>query len=151
DCNTTFDSINTLRGTGTVNFAPFGFLGVGANNGTSTFDGSMIGSGYPNGYALGKSGSGIFTLTGTNTFTSDTHIFSGKLLVNGYQPQSRVWVESTGTLGGNGTVGEIIAYGTVSPGSSPGVLTSSNLFFGASGVYEVQLSGRNAGTGYDQV
>jgi autotransporter-associated beta strand protein len=154
DCLTAYEILNTLRGFGTVNFGPGSFLNLGLAGGSSTFDGSMVGSGYPGGWALSKNGNGTFTLTGTNTYTSQTHVFGGTLVVNGYQPQSDVIVEGGSTLGGSGTVGNLSAAGFVSPGSSPVILTCSNLSFsyaGSNGTYVVQLSGRTAGSGYDQI
>ena len=59
-----------------------------------------------------------------------------------------------GILGGSGTVGIIdnSLGGVVSPGSSPGILTSSNVVFsGASSDFTVELAGPAAGSGYDQL
>ena len=151
DLGASFDYINTLRGAGTVNLASAGYLGVGQNNGSSTFDGSIVGPGSLSSWSVGKFGSGTITLTGTNTYNNQTLVSAGTLLVNGYQPQSPVVVNAGATLGGGGTVGTIASSGTISPGSSPGILTCSNLTFSSSGSYSAQLSGRIAGTGYDQI
>src|SRR5262249_7590341 len=73
-------------------------------------------------------------------------------LVNGFQPQSGGSVENAlGTLGGTGTIGDINCIGHLAPGASPGILTCSNLFLASTATLNVELSGRNAGTGYDQV
>ena len=154
DCSTFYDYINTLHGNGTVNFGVSGYLLIGGNNGTSEFDGSLTGAGFTGGYTVGKFGSGTFTLTGNNTFTSGaTHVFSpGKLVVNGSQPQVPAIVDSGATLGGSGTVGTIAANGIISPGNSPGILSSSNVTFSSTGNLTAELTGPNPGVGgYDQL
>jgi len=74
-------------------------------------------------------------------------ILNGKMVINGSQPQVPVLIDSGGTLGGSGTVGTIAANGVISPGSSPGMLTSSNVTFSASGNFTVELTGPNPGVG----
>jgi autotransporter-associated beta strand protein len=154
DFSSYFSYVDTLRGLGTVNFDTWGYLFVGVNDGSSTFDGLMTGPGYPGGYTLYKTGSGTFTLNGNNTYSNRTEVVGGKLVINGFQPQSPVRVYSGATLGGSGTVGDIVAAGNVSPGTSPGTLTCSNLTFiysGTPGGYSVELTGPTPGTGYDQL
>jgi autotransporter-associated beta strand protein len=149
-----YDHFDTLHGQGTVNFGNYGFLNIGANNGTSTFDGTMTGIGYPGGYTLAKDGSGTFTMNGNNTYSNRTEVWNGKLVINGSQPQSPVRVTGGGTLGGSGTVGDIVAAGAVSPGASPGMLTCSNValtYSGAAGSYFVELTGPTPGADYDQL
>jgi autotransporter-associated beta strand protein len=153
DTSTFFERIDTLRGRGSVTFGVSGWIEVGLNNGSSTFDGVMSGAGFALGYTVGKFGSGTFTMNGDNTFTAGaTRVLdNGKLIVNGSQPQVPAIVDSTATLGGSGTVGNITANGNVAPGSSPGILTSSNVVFTSTGDYFVELTGPIAGTGYDQL
>lgn len=148
-----FDYINTLHGNGTVNFGVNGFLVIGGNNGTSEFDGSFTGIGFASGYTVGKNGSGTFTIGGNSTYTAGiTHVFGGKVVINGSQPQIPVTVDPGATLGGSGTVGTIAANGIISPGNSPGILTSSNVTFTATGNFTVELTGPNPGVGgYDQL
>jgi autotransporter-associated beta strand protein len=152
DLGTCYEYINTLRGPGTVNFGSGGWIYLGLNNGTSTFDGSFTGIGYAPGWTVGKTGSGTFTMTGTNTFSAgNTTIAAGKMVINGYQPQSPVLVYSGATLGGLGTVGPITANGIISPGNSPGILSSSNVTFSSSGNFTVELTGPTPGNSYDQM
>jgi autotransporter-associated beta strand protein len=152
DLGAYYEYINTLRGLGTVNFGTGGWIYLGLNNGSSEFDGSFTGIGYASGFTVGKTGSGTFTMTGTNTFSAgNTAIGAGKMVINGYQPQSPVIVYSGATLGGSGTVGTIAASGIISPGTSPGILTSSNVTFASSGQYTVDLNGPTPGVGYDQL
>ncbi|HXC97717.1 MAG TPA: autotransporter-associated beta strand repeat-containing protein [Verrucomicrobiae bacterium] len=153
DFTTQFESINTLHGTGNVNFGAEGYLEIGANNGTSEFDGLMSGTGFIGGFTVGKYGTGTFTMTANNTYANGSDVFGGKLVINGFQPQSPVLSMSTGTtLGGSGTVGTISANGAISPGNSPGILSCSNVNFTANGSLVAELTGPNPGAGgYDQL
>ena len=153
DFSTFYTYLNTLRGYGTVNFGVNGFLVIGGNNGTSEFDGSFTGIGFASGYTVGKNGSGTFTIGGNSSYTAGiTHVFSGKVVINGSQPQIPVTVDAGATLGGSGTVGTLTANGIISPGNSPGILTSSNVTFSSTGNFTVELTGPNPGVGgYDQL
>jgi autotransporter-associated beta strand protein len=153
DFSTFYTYLNTLHGAGTVNFGVNGFLVIGGNNGTSEFDGSFTGIGFASGYTVGKNGSGTFTIGGNSTYTAGiTHVFGGKVVINGSQPQIPVTVDAGATLGGSGTVGTLTANGIISPGNSPGILTSSNVTFTATGNFTVELTGPNPGVGgYDQL
>ena len=152
DLGTAWDFFDTLQGTGTVNFGNGGFLGVGVNGGSSQFDGPMTGVGYAGGWTLAKYGGGTFTVTGNNTFSAGkTEVMAGKLVVNGTQPQSTVVVDAGATLAGTGIVGNILGDGTIAPGNSPGILTSSNVTLSSSAALNVDLSGPVPGSGYDQL
>jgi autotransporter-associated beta strand protein len=143
--------IDTLHGSGSITFATFGWLDIGFNNGSSTFDGLMSGVGYPGGYTVGKWGTGTFTLTGNNAYLNQSHAFAGTLVINGVQPQSSAYVENGATFRGAGTVGEIFCAGHLRPGNSPGILTCSNLTFTSTATYHEEISGRVPGLGYDQM
>jgi len=152
DFSTYVTYLDTLRGSGTVNFGANGWIYFGWGNGSSTFDGLFTGVGFP-GETIAKTGTGTFTMNGNNTFsTGRVYIDGGKILINGSHPRPEVRVVG-GTLGGSGTVGDITTpgVGTVAPGNSPGILTCSNATFDASDVLAVELTGPTAGTGYDQL
>jgi autotransporter-associated beta strand protein len=96
-------------------------------------------------------GLGTLTLTGTNSNTGTTLVADGTLVVDGSQPQSPVDV-TNGTLGGDGTVGDVSISGNLAPGASPGSLDCSNLTFSATGDVFVELAGDSPGPyGYDQM
>ena len=108
---------------------------------------------------LNKTGTGTLDLTGNNTYTGNTVISAGTLLVNNAPGTSAtgngtVTVGGTATLGGNGTVtGDIIVQsgGTVSPGSSAGTLTTGgSATFDSGATYSVELNGNVTGT-FDQL
>lgn len=154
DFSTFFESIDTLTGSGNVTFGVGGYLNIGLNNGTSTFNGLMSGTGYLGGYTVGKSGSGSFTMTANNTYQNGSDVFGGTLVVNGTQPQSPVRAMYSGTtLGGSGEVGDILSASGIAPGvaGAPAIFTCSNIAFSAGGNFTVRLDGPNPGTGYDQL
>lgn len=94
---------------------------------------------------------GYLVLTGTNTYSGQTRLQSGFLVVNGTQPASPVIVTG-GTLNGTGTVGPVTATGgTISPGLSPGILSSSSVSFAAGVSFAVELNGPVVGVDYDQL
>ena len=147
-----YDQFNTLRGYGSVNFGTNGFLIIGENGGSSEFDGTISGTGFPGGYTIYKGGSGTFALTGTNTYLNATEVGAGVLIVDGQQLQSPVIVYSSGILTGSGVVGSITGDGTVAPGNGgPAMLTCSNLTFTSSGSYQVDMTGPVPGVGYSQL
>ena len=76
-----------------------------------------------------KAGSGTWTLTAANTFSGATLVEGGTLLINGVHAAGLITTSSGGTLGGNGTVGnvDITDDGILSPGASAGHLTVNTL------------------------
>jgi autotransporter-associated beta strand protein len=146
DLNAYYEGIAGLNGNGNLALGSQ-FLDAGYNNGSGIFNGLISGVGQF--HKLG--GVGTYVLNGNNTYVGQTLAASGTLLVNGSQPQSPVTVNSGATFGGSGTVGNITASGVVSPGNGPGILTSSNVVFNASGSFNVELKGPVAGVDYDQL
>ncbi len=154
DLGTVGEYVDTLHGAGTVNFGTGGYLGIGLNNGTSQFDGPMTGIGYAPGWTLSKWGTGTFTVTGINTYSAgQTHVFGGKLVVNGSQSQSTVVVDAGATLAGTGTVGPIQSQGgIISPGASHGRLhVIGNAILDGASKLRLELFGTAPGIGYDQL
>jgi autotransporter-associated beta strand protein len=146
--------MDTLHGAGTVNFGVGGWIWIGLNNGTSEFDGSFTGTGYAPGWTVAKTGTGTFTIGGNSTYTAGiTHVngSGGKLVINGSQPLIPVTVDAGTTLGGSGTVGTILANGTIAPGNSLGILNSGSVTFNSSGNFTENLAGPTLGGGYSQL
>jgi autotransporter-associated beta strand protein len=105
---------------------------------TYVFDGVISGAG-----ALQQIGNGNLVLTGTNTYTGPTTVNAGILSVNGSIASSSLTTVNTGgTLGGNGIVGNTtINGGTLAPGNSIGLLTvQGSLVFTAASSYMVEVS-----------
>ncbi len=145
DLNDQNETTGAIDGRGVIDLGS-GILREGADDDSSTFSGVILGTG-----ALFKLGTGTWTLTGNNTYSGLTTVSAGTLAVNGSQPQSAVTVNGTATLMGDGVIGNLQVFGSVAPGSSPAILTSSNVVFAAQADYFVELNGSTAGTGYDQL
>ncbi|MET3303149.1 autotransporter family protein [Bradyrhizobium diazoefficiens] len=121
-------------------------LGGAAN---SSFDLSTLGDSaqYRGFGSFVKAGSSNWTLTGSSSFTGAVSVDAGILSVNGsLASASLTTVNSGGTLGGNGTVGNTtINGGVLAPGNSIGLLTvNGNLVFTAPSTYVVEVSPANA-------
>lgn len=166
--NTTFDVLGnmTTRGGGTVHLGtltgsgtitgPGGADGtatysIGAKGVNSEFSGAISDNTSVRRVAVTKTGSGILTLSGTNTYTGATAVNAGTLLVNGSLGATVVTVGASGTLGGTGTIGGATTVnGSLAPGASPGVLTFSSTLTLA-GTTNLELNGSTRGTTYDGI
>lgn len=142
------DTIGSLSGSGVVEIFNTGELRTGANNESTTFDGLITGGG-----GLAKRGTGVFTLSGDNTYTGATVIEAGTLVVNGSQAGSAVTVRTNATLAGTGRVGALQAANgaAVRPGTSPGRLSASSLVLSNDSTLFIELAGTQPGTGFDQL
>ncbi len=111
-------AIGNLAGAGTVDLGAFS-LSTGQDGGNTTFSGVLTGSSG----SLAKTGSGIFTLSGSNAYTGGTTVSSGTLRLAG-----------TGASAGSGN---LLVFGTldVTDGAVvPNTITSSSgALFNSSG------------------
>jgi len=141
------DAIGSLAGNGHVGLnGAAANLSVGFDNVSTIFNGLISGSG---GFA--KVRTGTLLLNGNNTYSGQTRIDGGRLIVNGSQPASSVTVNSLGLLGGTGRVGNLSGAGTVSPGLSPGILSCSQVTFSSNTTFQIELNGPSPGASYDQL
>lgn len=89
--------------------------------------GSLAGS-----MGLNKTNTGSLTINTTNTYSGNTTVSNGAVLVNGALNQSAVIVRNRGTIGGNGRLGNsltVLSGGSITPGNgngAPGTLTITN-------------------------
>lgn len=94
--------------------------------------------------SLTKLGEGALGLLGTNTYTGETRVEEGLLVVNGSIASSSLTTVFDGAaLAGNGTVGnlKIASGGTIAPGNSIGTLNvAGNLTFERGSSYEVEVN-----------
>jgi autotransporter-associated beta strand protein len=141
------DSVGSLSGQGHVALnGVAAILSVGYDNSSTIFDGQVTGSG-----GIAKVGPGTLSLNGNNSYSGQTLINAGGLIVNGSQLASTVTVDPLGLLGGTGSVGDLIGGGTISPGLSPGILGCSDATFSSNTTFHVELNGPTPGIGYDQL
>jgi fibronectin-binding autotransporter adhesin len=145
DLNDMNETTGAIDGRGIIDLGS-GTLREGADNDSSSFIGLIIGTG-----SLFKLGTGTWTLSGDNTYTGQTTVSAGTLTVDGDQHQSPIVVNGTANLAGSGAIGNLQVFGSIRPGTSPGILTCSNVDFAAQGDYFVELNGSTPGTGYDQL
>jgi fibronectin-binding autotransporter adhesin len=96
--------------------------------------------------AVTKAGSGLWTLTGANTYTGATTVSAGTLLVTGStHASSAVSVASGAILGGTGTINgatTVAAGGTLAPGTggtTQGILNTANVSFSGAGTLSLNL------------
>ncbi|MFD1554473.1 autotransporter domain-containing protein [Paraburkholderia silviterrae] len=135
----TFDISATTNGTTVAGLVGTGNVVLGARNlnvvnGSTTFDGSVSGTGQ-----ILKQGSGQLILNGNSSaFTNTTDISGGTLEVGDIDHTNAVLggdanVVGTGTLRGHGTIlGNVTNSGTVAPGGSIGTLTVNGNYTQAS-------------------
>ncbi len=99
-----------------------------------------------------ETGAGTLTLSNVNTYSGPTLVNAGELLVNGQVLDSAITVNTGGTLGGDGSVPAttVQSGGFLSPGDSPGTLTTGSLSLATGSTFMEQLGGTSAGTQYDQ-
>jgi fibronectin-binding autotransporter adhesin len=142
--NGTFDVSNATAGVAVAGLSGSGAVSLGANTlsvgssgASTTFAGSISGSG-----GLTKVGAGELSLTGDSTYAGATLVQAGILSVNGSIANSAVTVASGGTLSGVGRVGSLTVNGVVTPGGgSIGTLTvNGNLSLGSGSVYQAEIN-----------
>src|SRR5262249_3193732 len=89
DLNDMIDTTGSIDGRGVIDLGS-GILREGADNGSSSFGGLIIGTGQ-----IFKLGTGTWTLTGNNSYSGQSIVSAGTLIVNGSQPQSDVTVNGS--------------------------------------------------------
>nr|WP_284692081.1 autotransporter domain-containing protein [Pinirhizobacter soli] len=105
------------------------------------FDGTISGTGQ-----LVKNGSGTLVLNDANTFTGNTEVTTGKLVVGddahaGATLDGMVTVDSGAALGGIGSIGGLDLSGMLTPGNSIGTLNvNGNATFHPGSSYQFEVS-----------
>lgn len=107
-----FDRTLTLTGTNTAQNVIAGSFQNAANGGK---------------LGITKTGSGTWVLNGNHTYTGDTLVSAGTLLINGALGNTNVTVSASAILGGGTATaaalgGNALIAGTLAPGNSPGTI-----------------------------
>jgi autotransporter-associated beta strand protein len=92
-------------------------------------------------------------LTANNINTGTNRVVRGTLIVDGQQPASEVFIDSTGVLAGTGQAGRVICVrGQISPGTNaPGILTCNGVSITEFGALTMEIRGSTPSTDYDQL
>ena len=103
---------------------------------------------------LTKQGTGFLDLSGTHTYTGETHITAGRFILEGsIAASSLTTVDAGATIEGPGTVGDLDLHGKISPGGDKTVasmVTGDATFRGQSSMdYDVINFNGSTGTGWD--
>lgn len=133
----------------------------GTSTAGNTFATAIVDSGSGGVTSVTKVNAGVWVLSGSNTYTGATNVTAGTLLINGsLGASSAVTVGGGAVLGGSGTIAgsvTINAGGKLSPGNSPGILSTGALSLYGQLSSEVGKAGARsglqplAGVDYDQV
>ena len=158
-------SINgkTKTETGTIDITASTTIGLAADLGDGTSGSITLNANGPITQTAGVlNTTGGFTMNFNNqvaTFNSTgNHVpnlvvpSTDTVLVNG-SFDATTPVQVSGVLGGSGTVSTttVLANGKVTPGTSPGRLTTGNIVFNSTSTVTFELNGGTAGSGYDQL
>jgi len=102
--------------------------GATATIDTQSYNGTVASLISGSGGSLAKSGTGVLSLSANNTYTGATTVTAGTLILSGTNSTSGVSVALNAILGGSGKVaGALSGAGQVGPGSSPGILTATQV------------------------
>jgi autotransporter-associated beta strand protein len=148
-------TVGSIEGDGSVDLGP-NVLTVGSNDLTTTFSGVIEDGGAGGG--LSKIGDGDLTLQGNNTYSGNTTVRAGTLVLDasdGSATGEGPVIVTGGVLGGNGIVTGLVSVGTgsgrsgqLSPGTARGpigqLLIQSELLFASGGNLIIQLDPQSA-------
>ena len=129
DLNGFNQTLGSISGAGTLTLGNSAMLTLGGDNSTSTFTGTVGGSG-----GITKNGTGTLTLGGTNTFTGGLTINAGTL-----------WASASG-LGGNIVTDAQIGFDQAVAGTFGGTISGTGTLL-KRGAGSLTLTGTNSYTG----
>jgi uncharacterized protein YjbI with pentapeptide repeats len=103
---------------------------------------------------INKNGAGTLEITHDILTVSDLNVNQGTLAFTGISDNANVTVASGAVLNGSGRFnGNIINYGTIAPGNSPGILVVTGDYTATAGSLDLELANNSgfAGTSHDQL
>jgi fibronectin-binding autotransporter adhesin len=104
---------------------------------------------------LTKAGTGALTLSGANTYSGDTTVTAGKLVIantTGSALGSGNLILNGGTVSGPGSFTgsmTVNSGATIAPGSSPGTLNTGSQTWNGGGIYQVEIGNATGVDGVD--
>ena len=122
--------------------------GVSSTFGGTISDGSSAGS-------VIIDGTGTVTFAGSNSYSGNTTVEDGTLVIDGTNGNSAITVDNGGAIGGTGTAGAVTvdSGGTFAPGD-PSTMTVASLTLESGSTFDEEIGGASPGTGgasgYDQ-
>ena len=158
DVNGRTDAVPTIQGSGTLALGAgnTGNFTVGSSNLNQTFGGVITGGGF-----FTKVGTGTLTLTGSGVtgagYTGRTSVVGGTVFVNADQGLADAYVAAGATLGGTGTVNDIVLFpgATLAPGGTANGISpltaTGPVTFADGSAFVVQAVGTNTTTGFDRL
>jgi len=136
------ETIGSLFGDGTVGLGA-AILTVGAGD----YSGAIGDGTFGVGGQLTKNTTGTLRLSGANTFTGNTNVNNGTLVLDGSVQSPTLFVNFSGTLMGTGTAfHNVTNAGNFSPGNSAGTFTiGGNYTQTGAGTLTIEIGGTKAG------
>ena len=121
------DFLNALPGMTTSVKEGGVWVDTGSGSNSVTIAANLL-SGAINDGGLIKTGARTLNLSGTNTYRGSTQVREGTLLANGSALSSQTVVAEGATLGGSGSLLNVVLEGgTLAPGNSAGLLSATSL------------------------
>lgn len=153
--NISFKGLNFATGSGATSYevAGAGVFTLSPNGAASIISEedveALISAPISGGGDLIKTGRGVLILSGDNSYTGETTVNNGVLLVNGNQlaATGQVTVNDGATLGGSGTIGGAVTInsgGTLAAGNSPGSLTVGPLLLTSGSITDFEFGAVNS-------
>ncbi|MFM8282819.1 MAG: autotransporter-associated beta strand repeat-containing protein, partial [Planctomycetaceae bacterium] len=102
---------------------------------------------------INKTGAGTLILSGNNTYTGDTTVTLGTMVVNGSNAASTFFVTPGATLRGTGSVGDAVVEGTIQSGTngSTGILQVKSLAMQPDSTAQFTINDVGQGVGYNAI
>jgi autotransporter-associated beta strand protein len=153
--NNTLASLSSDTGNTTSVVLNGNTLTLDPGTGISSTFGGTISDGSSGGGGVVIDGAGTVTFTGSNSYSGNTNVEDGTLVIDGTNGNSAITVDNGAAIGGTGTAGAVTvdSGGTFTPGD-PSTFTVASLTLSSGSAFDEEIGGTSPGTGgaggYDQ-